>query len=276
MSSGKTDSGKAAGRGALGPPRGAVRRGFRPQHPHPCRARRLGPHPRSRRCQGRGPLDALDAGCGTGFLSFELAAPRASGHRRRLRAGDARRGAAQGGGARRPVRFEEADAEHLPFPRRQLRPRDQPPRAVDVAAPGGGDRRMDQGAAARAGASSSSTGSSTLAFWSNQSQNARTSAEYAAIGDRLPFLGGRPREEIEALLTAHGLVGVGSDPVRRSGRGPGAADGRGGTRAADPPALRRLGRRAALSRRREAGRGITSDDRLLRQSARRAAKGRAR
>jgi len=45
------------------------------------------------------------------------------------------------------------------------------------------------------------------------SQNARTSAEYAAIGERLPFLGGRPCEEIEALLTTHGLVGVGSDPV---------------------------------------------------------------
>ena len=45
------------------------------------------------------------------------------------------------------------------------------------------------------------------------SQNARTSAEYAVIGDRLPFLGGRPREEIEALLKAHGLVNVTSDPV---------------------------------------------------------------
>jgi len=45
------------------------------------------------------------------------------------------------------------------------------------------------------------------------SQNARSSAEYAAIGERLPFLGGRPREEIEALFGAHGLVGVGSDPV---------------------------------------------------------------
>jgi len=50
-------------------------------------------------------------------------------------------------------------------------------------------------------------------FLVEPSQNARTSTEYAAIGERLPFLGGRPREEIEALLTAHGLVGVGSDPV---------------------------------------------------------------
>ena len=44
-------------------------------------------------------------------------------------------------------------------------------------------------------------------------ENARSSAEYTAIGDSLPFLGGRPREEIEALLRAHGLVNVGSDPV---------------------------------------------------------------
>jgi hypothetical protein len=45
------------------------------------------------------------------------------------------------------------------------------------------------------------------------SENARTSQEYAAIGDQLPFLGGRPREDIETLLKAHGLVNVGSDPL---------------------------------------------------------------
>ncbi len=44
-------------------------------------------------------------------------------------------------------------------------------------------------------------------------ENARTSPEYAAVGDRLPFLGGRPREEIEALLRAHGLANVASDPL---------------------------------------------------------------
>ena len=38
-----------------------------------------------------------------------------------------------------------------------------------------------------------------------QRENARTSPEYAAIGDQLPFYGGRPREEIEALLRARGL-----------------------------------------------------------------------
>ena len=35
----------------------------------------------------------------------------------------------------------------------------------------------------------------------------------AAVGDQLPFLGGRPREVIEKLLNAHGLVNVGSDPL---------------------------------------------------------------
>src|SRR4030095_2733767 len=45
------------------------------------------------------------------------------------------------------------------------------------------------------------------------SENARTSQEYGAIGDQLPFLGGRSREQIEALLTTHGLEHVGSDPL---------------------------------------------------------------
>src|SRR6185503_9505411 len=46
-----------------------------------------------------------------------------------------------------------------------------------------------------------------------QRENARTSPEYAAIGDRLPFYGGRPQGEIEALLRAHGLVNVAADSL---------------------------------------------------------------
>ena len=38
-----------------------------------------------------------------------------------------------------------------------------------------------------------------------QRENARNSPEYAAISDQLPFYGGRPREEIEAMLRARGL-----------------------------------------------------------------------
>src|SRR5205807_2091298 len=43
--------------------------------------------------------------------------------------------------------------------------------------------------------------------------SARSSAEYAAIGNQLPFLGGRSKEQIEALFTAHGLVHVSGDPL---------------------------------------------------------------
>ena len=45
-------------------------------------------------------------------------------------------------------------------------------------------------------------------------ENARTSQEYAAIGDQLPFLAGRSREQIETLLSAHGLCDVRSDPLQ--------------------------------------------------------------
>ena len=43
--------------------------------------------------------------------------------------------------------------------------------------------------------------------------SARSSAEYAAVGDQLPFLGGRSMEQIEALFEAHGLVHVSGDPL---------------------------------------------------------------
>jgi len=110
------------------------------------------------------------------------------------------------------VRFEEADAEHLPFPagsfdlaisRHVLWTLPHPEAAIDewirVLRPGGRLVVVD--------------GQFNPGFLVEPSQNARSSAEYAAIGERLPFLGGRPREEIEALFGAHGLVGVGSDPV---------------------------------------------------------------
>src|SRR5215471_8728784 len=162
--------------------------------------------------RGRSALDTLDAGCGTGFLSLELAS---RGHRvtgvdfAPEMLAEARRKAAE---RTVSVRFEEADAEHLPFPpasfdlaisRHVLWTLPHPEGAIDewirVLRPGGRlvviDGQFDPG------------------FLVEPSQNARTSAEYAAIGDRLPFLGGRPRKEIEALLTAHGLIGVGSDPV---------------------------------------------------------------
>jgi ubiquinone/menaquinone biosynthesis C-methylase UbiE len=161
---------------------------------------------------GRSALDALDAGCGTGFLSFELAA---RGHRLTgvdfapAMVAEARRKAAVRGV---PIRFEEADAEQLPFAsasfdlavsRHLLWTLPHPEAAIDewirVLRPGGRlvvvDGQFD------AGASPPPPGS------------ARSSDEYAAIGDQLPFLGGRSREEIEALFRARRLVGVGSDPL---------------------------------------------------------------
>jgi ubiquinone/menaquinone biosynthesis C-methylase UbiE len=41
---------------------------------------------------------------------------------------------------------------------------------------------------------------------------ARKSPEYAEIGDRLPFVGGWPKEEVERLFAAHCLVNIATDP----------------------------------------------------------------
>jgi len=161
---------------------------------------------------GRSVLHALDAGCGTGFLAFELAA---RGHHvtgvdfAPAMLAEARRKAAESGVS---IRFEEADAERLPFmagsfdlaiSRHLLWTLQHPEAAIDewirVLRPGGRlvvvDGQFDAGAAPPS------------------SENARTSPEYAAVGDQLPFLGGRAREEIETLLKAHGLVNVSSDPL---------------------------------------------------------------
>jgi ubiquinone/menaquinone biosynthesis C-methylase UbiE len=162
----------------------------------------------------RGPaLDALDAGCGTGFLSLELAA---RGHRvtgvdfaPAMLVAARRKAAAQG----LAIRFEEADAENLPLvassfdlviSRHVLWTLPHPEAAIDewlrLLRPGGrlaivDGARYDEAAAPP------------------QRENARTSPEYAAIEGQLPFYGGRPREEIEAVLRAHGLQGVASDPL---------------------------------------------------------------
>src|SRR5690242_457259 len=161
---------------------------------------------------GRSPLDALDAGCGTGFLSLELAR---RGHRvtgidfTPAMLAEARRKAAEQGAA---VRFEETDAEQLPcapgsfdlvVSRHVLWTLPHPEAAIDewirVLRPGGRLVIID-----------SQFDPSVL---EPSPQNARSSAEYATIGDRLPFLGGRPQQEIEALLRAHGLADVAGDPV---------------------------------------------------------------
>lgn len=163
--------------------------------------------------RGRGSLEALDVGCGTGFLSLELAG---RGHRvtgidfaPQMLAEARKKAAAQG----LTVRFEEGDAEALRFPdasfdlvmtRHVLWTLPHPEAALDewirVLRPGGRLAVMD-----------SQFDPSVL---EKSPQNARSSAEYATIGDRLPFLGGRPQQEIEALLRAHALVDVTGDPVQ--------------------------------------------------------------
>jgi ubiquinone/menaquinone biosynthesis C-methylase UbiE len=161
----------------------------------------------------KGPLDALDAGCGTGFLSLELAA---RGHRvTGVDFAPAMLELARGKAAAQKlaVRFEQADAENLPFApqsfdlaisRHVLWTLPHPEAAIEewmrLLRPGGRLAVVD-------GAQYNDASAPP------QRENARTSAEYAAIGDQLPFYGGRPREEIEAVLRRHGLVNVASDAL---------------------------------------------------------------
>jgi len=158
-----------------------------------------------------GALDALDIGCGTGFLSLELAS---CGHRvvgidfapsmiveARKKAREHQLG----------IGFEVADAEQLPFPaasfdivvsRHLLWTLPNPHSAMDewigVLRPGGRLIVIDSQA--------------DITASPEPLDNARKSLEYAAIGDRLPFVGGWPREEVEKLFAAHRLVNIVSDP----------------------------------------------------------------
>ena len=158
-------------------------------------------------------LDALDVGCGTGFVTFELTA---RGHRvtgidfAPAMIAEAKRKAEAHGLA---VRFEEGDAERLRFDSRSfdlvisrhlLWTLAHPDAAIDewirVLRPGGRliivDGQFD-----------------ATVLTAPPQGSARASAEYAAIGDQLPFLGGRSREQIEAVVRAHGLTNVASDPL---------------------------------------------------------------
>ena len=110
------------------------------------------------------------------------------------------------------IRFERGDAENLPFSacsfdlvvsRHVLWTLPHPVAAVvewvRVLRPGGRLVVLD----------SQSNPNLTL----NPRQNARASKEYAGLDQWLPFLGGRPPADIEALFAAHGLVDVGHDPL---------------------------------------------------------------
>jgi ubiquinone/menaquinone biosynthesis C-methylase UbiE len=160
-----------------------------------------------------GPLDALDIGCGTGFLSLELAA---RGHRvtgvdlATQMLAEARRKA---GALGRTIAFKEADAENTALPaasfdlvisRHVLWTLPHPEEAINewqrVLRPGGrlvviDGAQYDHDVAPP------------------PRENARASTEYADITDKLPFFGGRPREDIETLLRARNLTGLGADPL---------------------------------------------------------------
>jgi ubiquinone/menaquinone biosynthesis C-methylase UbiE len=161
---------------------------------------------------GNSAVEALDVGCGTGFLSLELAA---RGHR--VTGIDfapemlalAKEKAASAGAQ---IRFEHGDAENLSFAsasfdlvitRHVLWTLPHPEAALGewcrVLRPGGRLAVID--------------GQSLVAPGEEQAASARRSAEYAPIGDQLPFLMGKAREEIETLFRAKGLAAVASDPL---------------------------------------------------------------
>jgi len=162
---------------------------------------------------GRAALDALDVGCGTGFLSLELAkrSHRVTGIDLAPAMLDmARQKAAEAG---LDIRFETGDAEQAPFPagsfdlvisRHVLWTLPHPEAAIDdwirVLRPGARLVVID-------GAQYD------VASAPPRQENARNSSEYAAIGGKLPFYDGRPQSEIEALLRAKGLIDIGGDPV---------------------------------------------------------------
>lgn len=158
-----------------------------------------------------GVLEALDIGCGTGFLSLELAS---RGHRvtgidfAPAMIAEARKKAVE---RQFSIRFADADAEQLPFAagtfdmavsRHLLWTLPHPDAAINewvrVLRPGGRLIVIESQAVATASP--------------ERLDNARSSSEYAAIGDRLPFISGWPREEIEKQFAAHRLVNIGSDP----------------------------------------------------------------
>jgi len=104
------------------------------------------------------------------------------------------------------IRYEEADAEQLPFAaasfdiavsRHLLWTLPHPERAMD-----------EWIRVLRAGGSSSST----ARLMSAPCRSRSTTLAGAPIGDRLPFVSGWPREEIERLFAAHQLVNIASDP----------------------------------------------------------------
>jgi SAM-dependent methyltransferase len=160
---------------------------------------------------GRAALDALDAGCGTGFLAFELTD---RGHRvtgvdfAPAMIAQARRKALDRGVS---IRFRGGHRAAVIFALTFDLVIDR--HCCDAAASGGRIDEEDPGAAVYAHVpwSSPTLPWVTVAFHGPAFSD--TSKEYAAIEDQLPFLSGRSREQIEGVFSAHGLANVRSDDL---------------------------------------------------------------
>ncbi len=199
-----------------------------------------------------GPLDALDLGCGTGFLSLELAA---RGHRvtgvdfapSMIALAEAK--AAERGLA---VRFEQGDAEQLPYPpagfdlaisRHVLWTLPHPEAAIDewirVLRPGG--RLVVVDGAVLDGSDRSPARSRDARRMPGPARNMRRSATNC----RSLAAGRGSRSKRCCARTASSNIG--GDPLVDLVDAQVQAHDRGGAGAAAAKPLRRLGRRSALS-----------------------------
>ena len=161
-------------------------------------------HIRLRRWAGPDPIDALDIGCGTGFLALQLAR---LGHR--VVGIDAAqemlalaRAKATRDGLFYSATFDQADAERLPFEagvfdlvveRHVLWTLPQPTAALvewrRVMRPGGRLVLIE-------------------GDWRGPGH-----ADYAPLREHLPLFGGRPASDLAAILTEAGFLEVESEPL---------------------------------------------------------------
>ena len=234
-------SGQVGGRGALEPPRATFDSGF--GHSIVTADERAAwDRIFGLISGGRSGLDALDVGCGTGFLSFELAA---RGHHvtgidfAAAMLNEARRKTAL---TNVSVWFEQGDAENLPFTARVFdlvvcrhvlwtlpHPEAAVAEWVRVLRPGGRlvvlDSQFDENVLI------------------SPNQNARASSEYAGSNASCRFSVAARRRTSKSLRGQWPRRDW-PRPARRPGRGALPSHGGRGTATAAPPSLRRLGERA--------------------------------